>query len=190
MSQRSDKAKKININISLVQKQIIDLKRLMYHTQEKRRFRLSGPAICSRNDAWLGSGYYFWDEETDAVSWGYNSKKRTGAFEIYKANIETDNFLNTVFNEEHYNFYRSQIDKVGERIWKKTGIKATVEDVCEYINEKAKWTEELDGIIFQDLPTGDSILINKYPYRKRIQAVVYKLFCITDFIFKDEYNAN
>ncbi|MBL3922920.1 hypothetical protein FH717_06225 [Bacteroides thetaiotaomicron] len=166
------------------------MKRLMYHTQEKRRFRLSGPAICSRNDAWLGSGYYFWDEETDAVSWGYNSKKRTGAFEIYKANIETENFLNTVFNEEHYNFYRSQIDKVGERIWKKTGIKATVEDVCEYINEKAKWTEELDGIIFQDLPTGDSILINKYPYRKRIQAVVYKLSCITDFIFKDEYNAN
>ncbi|GAE83314.1 hypothetical protein JCM10512_1578 [Bacteroides reticulotermitis JCM 10512] len=122
--------------------------------------------------------------------WGHSSKKCTGAFEIYKANIETGNFLNTVFNEEHYNFYRSQIDKVGKHIYIKTGLKATVEDICEYINERAKWTDELDGIIFQDLPTGDSILIKKYPYRKRIQAVVYKLSCINNFSFKDEYRTN
>lgn len=162
----------------------------MYHTQEKRKIRLENPVICRRGDAWLGSGYYFWDEEMDAISWGYNSKKRTGRFEIYEASINTDNFLNTVFNEDHYKFYRAQIDKVGKHILKKTGLKATVKDICEYINERAKWIDDIDGILFQDLPVGDISLIDKYPYRKRIQAAVYKLSCINDFLFKDEYKIN
>lgn len=158
----------------------------MYHTQEKRGAKLNSPIVCERRDAWLGRGYYFWDKEEDAMTWGHRSKKRTGRFQIYEANIKSDNFLNTVFNEEHYNFFEKQIEKAGKAIVKMTGMKPTVEDICEYINEKAKWSQTMDGILFQDLPNGSNIMISNFPYRKRIQAVIYKIECIMSFQFKDE----
>lgn len=158
----------------------------MYHTQEKWQHRLSEPKMCERADAWLGTGYYFWDDFEDAIIWGNNSKRRTKKFEIYSANIETSKMLNTVFNEEHYTFYKKQIEKVGKNILKKTGKKASILDICDYINNKAKWREDLDGVLFQDLPTGDNLLINKFPYRKRIQAAIYNLSCIENFSFEDE----
>jgi hypothetical protein len=42
--------------------------RSMYHVQEKRKNRLVNPVKCNRSDAWLGSGYYFWLEEVDAIA--------------------------------------------------------------------------------------------------------------------------
>ena len=38
------------------------MKREMCHTQEKRDCRLYKPVRCTRKDAWLGHGYYFWDD--------------------------------------------------------------------------------------------------------------------------------
>ena len=159
----------------------------MYHTQEKRPMRLTAPIVCVRKDAWLGRGYYFWDDEEDALAWGYSSKKRTGQFEMYEASIDSEKFLNTVFNEEHYIFFKRQVEKAGLEIAKKTGMKPTVEDICDFINEKAQWVKEIDGILFQDLPAGHNIPICKFPYRKRIQAAVYKIECVKHFRFKDEY---
>ena len=65
----------------------------MYHTQERWAERLTEPIICKRDNAWLGVGYYFWDEEVDAIHWGHNSKRRTGYFEIYTADIVVDDVL-------------------------------------------------------------------------------------------------
>ena len=84
----------------------------MYHTQEKRKVRLVSPVKCNRCDAWLGHGYYFWDDYDDAFIWGKKSKNKTGVFEIYKSIINTENFLNTVFDEKGYNFYKKQIEKI------------------------------------------------------------------------------
>jgi len=64
----------------------------MYHTQEHRLLQLSAPKKCEEKDAWLGIGYYFWDEHEDAIRWGNNSKKRTGKFDIYEGVIDCDNF--------------------------------------------------------------------------------------------------
>jgi len=39
----------------------------------------NGPFKCTRSDAWLGYGYYFWDTKIDwAFNWGKNSYKAKG----------------------------------------------------------------------------------------------------------------
>lgn len=157
--------------------------RIMYHTQERREKRLTAPIICVRHDAWLGEGFYFWSDIIDAIQWGNNSKKATGYFEIYEAKIITENFLDTVFNEKHYTFWLSQIEKAADAIKHKTGIKPSIKEINEYFMERAIW-DSVDGIIFQDIPQKDNILkVQSFYYRKRIQAVVYNTEIITTFAF-------
>ena len=159
------------------------LTREMYHTQEKRRSRIMQPILCNREHAWLGSGYYFWCDEIDAIHWGNNGKRKTGWFEIYSANIDCNNVLDTVFKEEHYAFWKKQIEKAAGYIMKKTGIKATIKEINQYFQEKAKWSDVVDGIMFQDLPYSSDLLVQDFNYRKRIQLVAYKLKIISNFAF-------
>jgi len=155
----------------------------MYHTQERRNERLKAPVICLRENAWLGEGYYFWDDLTDAIQWGHRSKRKTGYFEVYKAEILTENFLDTVFNEEHYRFWLKQVEKAADHIKRITGIKPTIKEVNDYFRERAIWSE-VDGIIFQDIPeNSNNLKVKAFYYRKRIQAVVYNIEIITNFEF-------
>ncbi len=151
----------------------------MYHTQEKRRKLLNAPIKCNRGDAWLGEGYYFWDNEIDAIHWGNSSKN--GSFEIYKADIETENVLDTVFNEEHYSFWIKQVEKAAKSITRKTGKKASIREINQYFNDKAKWSEITDGVLFQDLPFSDDLLVSNFNYRKRIQIAIYNKAIINNF---------
>lgn len=155
----------------------------MYHTQEQWDSKLSRPILCVRRNAWLGTAYYFWDDEIDAIQWGHKSKKNTGFFEVYKATIESDNVIDTVFNEEHYNFWVKQIEKAAKHISIKTGFKASIKDINQYFKDKAKWSEITDGIMFQDLPVSDDLLVRDLYYRKRIQMAVYNLEIICNFAF-------
>jgi hypothetical protein len=159
------------------------LTRQMYHTQEKRKDRITRPILCNNENAWLGSGYYFWDDEIDAIHWGNNFKTKTGWFEIYSAAINCDNVLDTVFNEGNYVFWKKQIEKAAGHIMKKTGIKASIKEINQYFQEKAKWKDVADGIMFQDLPYSSDLLVQKLNYRKRIQLVAYSLKIITNFAF-------
>jgi len=162
----------------------------MFHTQEKRDMRLTSPIKCSRDDAWLGEGYYFWDDLNDAKQWGNKSKRKTGAFEIYRSEIDIENFLNTVFNEEHYRFWVRQIEKAAKVIQLKTRTKPTIKEINEYFKEKASW-DELDGILFQDLPINENLSkVKSFYYRKRIQAVVYNVEKIINFVFHFEGKCN
>ncbi len=162
----------------------------MYHTQEKWRFKLTKPIICTKPNAWLGDGYYFWYEETDAIHWGHYSKKNTGYFEVYKAEIDRTDILDTVFNEEHYHFWVRQIEKAAKSILIKTGMKATIKDINQYFKEKAKWSDIANGIMFQDLPYSDDLLVENLNYRKRIQIVVYNLNIINNFAFHFDMKCN
>lgn len=159
----------------------------MYHTQEKRANRLSSPKLCNFPNAWLGIGYYFWADEIDAIKWGNESKKATGKYEIYKADIQCENVLDTVFNETHYNFWLKQIEKAATNITKKTGLKATIKEINTYFQQRASW-KEVDGIMYQDLPFGVELLVDKFNYRKRIQLVAYNPEIITNFAFHLEDN--
>ena len=158
--------------------------RKMYHTQEKRKKRLTKPILCERDDAWLGNGYYFWNDIFDANDWGHNSKKKSGFFEVYEALINCENFLNTVLNEEHYNFWVTQIEKASKVIQKKIGYKPSIKEINAYFKERAKWN--VDGIIFQDLPFNERLQVQNMNYKKRIQAAVFNIVTVKNFSFIEE----
>lgn len=164
--------------------------RICYHTQEHRTPKLNKPVKCTRDDAWLGDGYYFWDDLDDARKWGITSKKRTGQYEVYKSRVNCENILDTVFNEEHYRFWLKQIEKTAEKLIKKTKMKPTLKEINDYFKERASW-DDLDGIMFQDLPGNLDFLLVKpieygrkkraFVYKKRIQIAIYKLHAVLNF---------
>ena len=160
--------------------------REMYHTQERRRKKLTAPIQCKDPSAWLGIGYYFWYSEEDAMRWGNDRKSKYGYYEIYSAEIDCENVLDTVFNEEHYLFWVKQVEKAAKHFLRKTGRKPTIQHINEYFKEKATWTE-VSGILFQDLPSNENYLhVRSFYYRKRIQIVVYKTEIIANFALKLE----
>lgn len=71
----------------------------------------------------LGEGYYFWYYENDAVWWGRTAKRRKGYYEVYKATINCENVLDTVFNETHYTFWLKNIEKAIEKYIKREKIR-------------------------------------------------------------------
>lgn len=162
-------------------------KRTMYHTQEDRRYKLKAPIKCKRSDAWLGIGYYYWDDLQDAHQWGKKSKRKFGKYQIYKSEIDCKNILDTVFNEEHYRFWLKQIEKTIDSIIKNTGKQPTLKQVNNYFLKKATW-DTVTGVLFQDLPSNfrSRILIKEgqyFIYRKRIQIAVYNRSIILNFNF-------
>ena len=155
--------------------------RKMYHTQERWLKLLAEPVVCKRKDAWLGLGYYFWDMIEDAIRWGNDSKRTTGSFDIYGSIIDCENVLNTVFNEEHYNFWLVQIEKIAKHWYGKTGDKLSISRLNERLREKSLWNK-FDGILFQDLITDQEyLLVVKFYYKKRIQLVVFNKNIIKSF---------
>lgn len=156
----------------------------MFHTQENRGTTLTHPILCNRKDAWLGTAYYFWADEEDAIRWGLDSKG--GNYQVYSARIISDKVLDTVFNKEHYEFFRHSLERVASNIVKKTGKKLSKSQLCEYLNERAGWKNEIDVLLFNDSPTGERELF-PIPIRKRIQAAVYKEECINEFKLENSY---
>lgn len=161
----------------------------MYHTQEKRATKLTAPIICSHSTAWLGDGYYFWYYALDAQLWGQSSKQATGAFEVYSAEIDCENVLDTVFNEEHYQFWETIISKIGNQFLSKTKKKPNLKQLNAYVREKAGWATlaSVDGILFQDL-TSDTrrLWIDGLAHKKRIQLAAYNPHIIKNFSFHKE----
>lgn len=157
---------------------------IMFHTQEDRGIILSEPCLCNRKDAWLGTAYYFWKDEVDAIRWGEDSKN--GRFQVYSARIISDKVLDTVFNKEHYDFFIAALERLAKKIVKKTGRYISKSLLCEYLNERADWKSEIDVLIVNDNPQGAR---EKFPIpiRKRIQAAVYNKDCIHEFKIKDSY---
>lgn len=152
----------------------------MFHTQEKRECLLTEAIPCVREDAWLGVAYYFWYDEQDAISWGINSKRKTGYYEIYAADINLEKTLDTVFNEEHYLFWIRQIEKIAKRL---TVAKkeVTLKSINDYFFDKGIWSQ-FSGILFQDISTNNNTyLVKGFQYKKRIQLAVYDVLIISNF---------
>ncbi|WP_367914802.1 hypothetical protein [Leadbetterella sp. DM7] len=169
----------------------------LYHTQEKRKNILAFPLLCIRDDAWLGEAFYFWKEESDAHDWGHNSKRATGYFEVYACDIHSNSFLDTVFNETHYNFWIKQLEKIAKKILVKTHEKPTLKELNDYIKDRHVWPQ-IDYIQFQDLPAnqeksfvkpityrhGKKRKVRTVAFRKRIQIAVYNHEIISNFVLK------
>jgi len=154
----------------------------MFHTQEARKIKLTQPIRCTRNDAWLGHAYYFWRDEEDAREWGRKSKNKVGFYDIYSADIKSDNILDTVFNEEHYNFWVASIDQALQEFVRLANYKPDREFLCDFIMNEVQWDASLDGLLFADSPFTAITGIN---YRKRIQLALYNIKCLSNFRLKE-----
>ena len=159
-----------------------------YHSQEYRPTELTRPIKCFAKDAWLGIGYYFWIEMMYTHFWGQD-KKSSGAsksYDVYKASLKIENCLNTVFNEEHYLFFRAMVKETIKNL-KKQKIPVSLELVNKYLFENV-WTKQgIEGIIFDDKPTNPKNKNRVYSeipdlyYEKRIQVVIFELKNINNF---------
>jgi hypothetical protein len=150
----------------------------VYHTQESRVKRIAGPIICTRDNAWLGVGYYFWIDEEFAHNWGISSKNKTGRYDIYLAEISEDKILNATFNEEEYDFFVRSIEKARKHL-AKSFENITLKSVHRFLADKIWSKIGIKGIIFDDIPhnalDGSRIYSDIKPlyYKKRIQIVIF-----------------
>ena len=158
-----------------------------YHSQEYRPTELTKP-IKSFVNTWLGVGFYFWMEMTYAHYWGQD-KKCSGtskSYDVYKARLKIENCLNTVFNEEHYLFFKTMI-KEAIMYFKSRKMPVTLEKINNYLTEHV-WTKHgIEGIIFDDKPTNPknkNRIYSEIPdlyYDKRIQIVIFDVKNISNF---------
>ena len=168
----------------------------MYHTQEKRADKITKPVLCVRPDAWLGTGYYFWHDIFDAHRWGHKSKTNTGAYEIYEAEIDCEDVIDTVFNETVYYWWVEQIEIAAKEIkrLRSSSKKPTLKQLNDFIRNVPEW-KDVAGVLFQDLPesydysviepTETKNGIKHFAYKKRIQLALYKKSFLKDFKFRE-----
>ena len=153
-----------------------------YHTQENRNEKITGPIMCTKDNAWLGNAYYFWEDKSDAIYWGSSSKRKTGKYEIYKAQFAELNVLDTVFNRLEYEFFVKQIEKISIKFIKTTGFKPTLKEINDYLMEN-NVLSEVDGILFQDISSNPHhYLVRGMQYKKRIQLALYNRNKISTFV--------
>ncbi len=153
----------------------------MFHTQEKRGNILIEPIPTTNPNAWLGDGYYFWYYEDDAVFWGNSSKRETGYYEIYSAEIDCENILDTVFNEEHYLFWIKNIERAINKFVRGQKNKLTIKYINDFFKDRGL-LEGVDGVMFQDISGNkDYWIVDKFQYKKRIQLAVYNLPILSNF---------
>lgn len=141
------------------------------------------PIICTDPEAWLGNAIYFWYSLEDAHNWGIDFKNSTGYFEVYEADIKSDNILDTVFNETHYSFWLRTIEKA-LKVFARSNIDASLTVINEYFRDKKKFSQ-FDGIMFQDIPMNKKrIVVENFYYRKRIQLGVFNINIISNFAIR------
>lgn len=154
----------------------------MYHTQEKWARKLSNPIATTNKHAWLGNAYYFWYSEEDSVFWGITAKKNTSYYEVYKAQIDCDNVLDTVFNESHYHIWVKNVEKALQ-ILVKDGKNVTLREINNFFKAKGIY-DGIDGVMFQDITNNRGYwIVDKFQYKKRIQLAAYNLQIISNFTF-------
>lgn len=163
------------------------MNRTFYQTLEKRKIRAISPGFCKKSTAWLGSGYYYWLNDEDAIRWGQDSNHyHSGFYEIYKSNIAFDQVLNTVFNEQDYNFFVKIVELAATYFIKKVNERPTIKQINDYFIDKGI-LKDVVGILFQDLPLNETYhLVQKLYYKKRIQLVVYNKSIILSFDYYSE----
>ena len=157
-----------------------------YHTQDSRLKKLEQPILCVRDDARLGVAYYFWIEEDFAHYWGKISKSDSDFYDVYIADLNITNCLNTVFNEGHYLFFRKKIEETIQHL-KSIEVSATLEKVNRFLADTVWKPLKVECIIYDDKPTNKpkkNLIYSEIPdlyYKKRIQVVVFDLKNISNF---------
>ena len=165
-----------------------------YHTQECRHTTLNHPLKCTDRKAWLGFGFYFWLEPIYAQYWGEdfkirknNPKAQSDTYDVYSADLNIENCINTVFDEEDYTNFVNCIEQTIQ-YFKRKRVSVTLEMVHRYLVDDEIWASlGISGIIYDDKPTNPKNkkrIYSEIPdlyYKKRIQVVIFDSKNIRNF---------
>lgn len=163
----------------------------VYHTTQFRGNTLIAPIFAEGPKNWFGDGFYFWKDYEFAEYWGHNRscKQKQNIdkkFDVYTAEIKienTDNIIDTVFDEtDYYNFLES-VEFFALRFHSLFKKKPSLEEFNDFIKDFKIWGD-IQVIRFQDLPTKASseyLKITGFYYKKRIVYVVFDLNIIHKF---------
>ena len=116
----------------------------VYQTLEDRgnpdHVENNGPFLCNRNNAWLGSGYYFWDSFIEnAHWWGCEGAKFKNGYFICKAVYDFDETIcfNLIDNPQHFQLFND-----AKKIMEEKGLyvpnQTTVSRIIEHIKNILK----------------------------------------------------
>jgi hypothetical protein len=158
----------------------------VYHTQFYSVPSLTFPKLATGYEQWLGDGFYFWQDEYFARWWGESKKTNptNPRFIIYLATLEfdSDDFIDTVFNEEDYYEFCKNVEKFAQKCQKNLGRKPSLSEFNEFLDAYKLW-DNICVIRFQDLPESNLHLeVEGFYYKKRIQIRVKKPEIITKFV--------
>jgi len=132
---------------------------------------------------WFGDGYYFWQDKDFAEFWGRTHVCKNGicSYNLYVVDLDvdfdSDNVLDTVFNENDYNFFVEVYDKFASNFFERKKKKPTIEEFNFFIGNKKIFGDNIIAIRFADNPNNskvDYVKIMDLHYRKRIQIAVFE----------------
>lgn len=168
---------------------------VIYQTLEDRdnydEVEYCGPFPCSRSNAWLGNGYYFWDDEIIMASnWarqaGYNSN-----YIICQSSYDYDNhnYLDLVSHPKHLKLFRDFYSVLKEKLPnKKIKVPKLIEFVkgelgrdfnYKAIRARSEWQDH-NFIVDFPTPPNRPAQLNLHP---QIQiCVIDKSFLISPFL--------
>ena len=112
-------------------------KRIVYQTLEDRGnpdyIETNGPFICNRKNAWLGTGYYFWESFIEnAHWWGKECNSFVNGYIICEAEYTEDEekCFNLIDNQIHikmFNDTKSLMEKKGLYVHNQTKVSRIIE---------------------------------------------------------------
>lgn len=150
-----------------------------------------GPYECTRKNAWLGKGYYFWDSNIDlAHEWG--EKSYSGNYIICKAYFDDSRTFDLVGNYQHLDILKN----VKELI-EKQGRNCTVSIALGYLRTQTNFREQFTAIKAKDERRPEyeeqlPFVFEKKPFMNlapRIQYCILDHSSILDYhiIFPEKY---
>ena len=108
-----------------------------------------GPFKCTRSDAWLGHGYYFWDTNIDwAINWGNKSFKRTGKeYIIGHSKIDLSNkCFDLVGNVQHEIDFKNSFEIFKKSKLTSQIINPTVPEIIEFMKKNKIFRTQEAGL--------------------------------------------
>lgn len=116
-------------------------RKTIYQTLDDRenpdQIEQEGPFLCTRNNAWLGDGYYFWDTFIDNAHW-WGKVSLNDNYVICEANFDfhTDTCFDLVGKTEHMVDFERSINLMKSK--KLLNRKTTVARVLSYMKDTLK----------------------------------------------------
>lgn len=145
-----------------------------------------GPFVCSRNDAWLGTGAYFWERDINLAHWWGTESYGKGGYVICQSSYEkyADDYFDLFGNTEHLAKLIDIKDDLKPRFGDKLALRKAIGVLKHYKRFPYKAVR-----IASDGDRNAKILIaSTKKYKEYLQLSVRVQLCVLDQSFlKSDY---